>query len=301
MVFLKKKEGCIMSNNIHWFPGHMAKARRLIEEKIKLIDIVIEIVDARIPYSSKNPTMDSLVHNKQKVMIMSKIDLADPTYTKQWVKYYEDKGYYVVASNLLDFKEMNKIVNNARVVLKDKFEKDKARGLKERAIRALIVGIPNVGKSTLINKMAKRKSAKTGDKAGVTKALQWIKVNKDFELLDSPGILWPKFEDREVAIHLALTGAIKEEILPKDELCIYCMKFLNTYYRDIFYKRYGIKEMDNDDLESIVAVMDHIASIRQAYLPGKQVDYDKVYDIILREARNGSIGLITFDVNFDKE
>jgi len=290
-----------MSNTIHWFPGHMAKARRLIEEKIKLIDIVIEIVDARIPYSSKNPMMDKLVHNKQKVMIMSKIDLADPIYTKQWVKYYENQGYYVVASNLLDFKEMNKIVNNSREVLKDKFAKDKARGLKERAIRALIVGIPNVGKSTLINKMAKRKSAKTGDKAGVTKALQWIKVNKDFELLDSPGILWPKFEDKEVAIHLALTGAIKEEILPKDELCIYCMKFLNTYYRDIFYKRYGIKEMDNDNLDSIIEVMDQIASIRQAYLPGKQVDYDKVYDIILREARNGSIGLITFDVDLNKD
>ncbi|WP_423363517.1 ribosome biogenesis GTPase YlqF [Mycoplasma sp. P36-A1] len=283
---------------IHWFPGHMAKARRLIEEKIKLIDIVIEIVDARIPYSSKNPMMDKLVHNKQKVMLLSKTDLADPTYTKEWVKYYEEKGYEVIATNLLDFKEMNRLVNKAKVVLKPKFEKDAKRGLKPRAIRALIVGIPNVGKSTLINKMAKRKSAKTGDKAGVTKALQWIKVNKEFELLDSPGILWPKFEDKQVAINLALTGAIKEEILPKDELCIYCMKFLNTYYKEHFYKRYSLTEMDNDNLDSIIAAMDHIANVRKAILPGNQVDYDKVYDIVLRESRNGTIAPITFDVKF---
>lgn len=287
-----------MANNIHWFPGHMAKARRLIEEKIKLIDIVIEIVDARIPYSSKNPIMDKLVHNKQKVMLLSKTDLADPTYTKQWVEYYEKQGYDVLATNLLDFKEMNKLVNKARESLKEKFERDAKRGLRPRAIRALIVGIPNVGKSTLINKMAKRKSAKTGDKAGVTKALQWIKVNKDFELLDSPGILWPKMEDDQVAINLALTGAIKEEILPKDELCIYCMKFLNTYYRKAFYERYSLTQMDNDDLESIIAAMDHIAKIRKAILPGNQIDYDKVYDIILREARNGTIAQITFDVSF---
>lgn len=282
-------------NNIHWFPGHMAKARRLIEEKIKLIDIVIEIIDARIPYSSKNPMMDKLVHNKIKVILMSKIDLADPNETKKWVKYYEKQGFQVITSNLKNFKELNKLIAQAQYELAPKRIRDEARGLKPRAIRALIVGIPNVGKSTLINQMAQRNAAKTGDKAGVTKALQWIKVAKDFELLDSPGILWPKLDDNKVASNLALTGAIKEEILPKEDLCFIALKFMNKYYTKAFYERYGIEKMDNDDISSIVAVLDLIGRKRGCLAKGNEVDYDKVYDIVLKEIKDNSITRMTFD------
>ncbi|MEG0283349.1 MAG: ribosome biogenesis GTPase YlqF [Erysipelotrichales bacterium] len=284
-----------MSNSIHWFPGHMAKARRLIEEKIQLIDIVIEIVDARIPYSSKNPIMDKLTFNKTKVIIMSKIDLADPKQTQKWKKHYQEQGFEVITSNLKEFKELDEIIHRVDIELAPKREKDAKRGLKPRAVRALIVGIPNVGKSTLINKMAKRSAAKTGNKAGVTKALQWIKVNKDFELLDSPGILWPKLDDKEVAKNLALTGAIKDEILPKDELCIEAIKFMNTHYQDAFYKRYSIESMDNNDLDSIVAVIEHIGQLRGCLIKKGEVDYDKVYDIVLREIRDNSITRMTFD------
>lgn len=282
-------------NNIHWFPGHMAKARRLIEEKIKLIDIVIEIIDARIPLSSKNPMMDKLVHNKIKVILMSKIDLADPVETKKWVAYYEKQGFQVITSNLKNFKELNKLIGQAQLELEPKRIKDEKRGLKPRAIRALIVGIPNVGKSTLINQMAQRNAAKTGDKAGVTKALQWIKVAKDFELLDSPGILWPKLDDNRIATNLALTGAIKEEILPLEDLCFSALKFMNSYYQEAFYKRYDIEFMDNKDIQSIVDVLDHIGRKRGCLAKGNQVDYDKVYKIILKEVKDNSIARMTFD------
>lgn len=281
-------------SSIHWFPGHMAKARRLIEEQIKLIDIVIEIIDARIPLSSKNPIMDDLIFNKKKIMIMSKIDLADDKKTKEWSNYYSKLGYQVINANLMDFNAFNKIVKEVQTTLADQLEKAERRGLKQRAIRALIVGIPNVGKSTLINKLARRKSAKTGDKAGVTKAIQWIKVNKDFELLDSPGILWPKMDDQQVAINLALTGAIKEEILPKDDLCIYAIKFLNKHYPKEFYERYKINLKD-DDIMSVVEVLDKIGKDRGCLMKGQEIDYDKVYNIILKELRNGTIGKVTLD------
>lgn len=287
-----------MDQNIHWYPGHMAKAISLIEEKSKLIDIIIEIRDARIPYSSRNPIIDDIVRNKPKVIILSKIDMADPQMTKKWVEYYEAQGHHVIESNLLNFQELKKIVDQARLELQEQYERDKKRGLKERPMRGLIVGIPNVGKSTLINKIAKRPATKTGDKAGVTKALQWIKVDKDFELLDSPGILWPRLENQTVAVNLALTGAIKEEILPKEDLCFYAMRFLNTYYQKQFYERYEIEQMDNNDVDSIVAVLEHIGRKRGCLIKGNQVDFDKVYDLILRELKKGDIGRITLDHEF---
>lgn len=287
-----------MDQNIHWYPGHMAKASSLIEEKSKLIDIIIEIRDARIPYSSRNPIIDDVVRNKPKVIILSKIDLADPQMTKKWADYYEAQGHHVIESNLLNFHELKKIVDQARLELQEQYERDKKRGLKERPMRGLIVGIPNVGKSTLINKIAKRPATKTGDKAGVTKALQWIKVDKDFELLDSPGILWPRLEDQRVAVNLALTGAIKEEILPKEDLCFYAMRFLNTHYQKQFYERYEIEQMDNNDVDSIVAVLEHIGRKRGCLIKGNQVDFDKVYDLILRELKKGDIGRITLDHEF---
>lgn len=285
---------------IHWYPGHMAKTRRLIEEKIKLIDIVIEILDARIPYSSKNPEMDKLVFNKEKIIILSKVDMADPKVTQQWTKHYENQGFFVISSNLLDFKELNKIIDLTNQRLADKHAKDIIKGLKKRPVRALIVGIPNVGKSTLINKIAKRNSAKTGDKAGITKAMQWIKVNQDFELLDSPGVLWPKFDDVRVAINLALTGAIKEEILPKDELCIEAIKFMNTHYQKPFFTRYKIDfAIDNDDIQSIVKVIEHIADIRGCKQRNNVYDYDKVYDLVLKDLKSNRICRMTFDHDFN--
>lgn len=287
--------------DIQWFPGHMAKTRRLIEEKINLIDIVIEIVDARIPYSSKNPIMDKLVKNKKKVMIMSKIDLADAKKTQEWTNYYKEEGFQVISSNLMNFKELNKIIEQVNIEMKDKRERDLRRGLKQKPVRALIVGIPNVGKSTLINKMAKRKSAKVGDKAGVTKSLQWIKVDKDFELLDSPGILWPKFDDKDVAINLALTGAIKEEILPKEDLCIYAIKFMNEYYQKEFYARYNISNVNNDDIDSIVKALDVIGRNRGCLLKNNEINYDKVYDIVLKEIKDGSIAKMTFDYKIENK
>lgn len=282
-------------SNIQWFPGHMAKTRRLIEEKIKLIDIVIEIIDARIPYSSKNPIMDKLVKNKKKVMIMSKVDLADPIKTKEWARYYERQGFHVITSNLTQFKELNKIVEQVNYEMKDKRERDIKRGLKQKPVRALIVGIPNVGKSTLINKIAKRKSAKVGDKAGVTRALQWIKIDKNFELLDSPGILWPKFDDEKVAINLALTGAIKDEILAKEELCFYALKFMNDHYQKELYQRYDLETFANDDVNSIVKALDTIGRNRGCLLRNNEIDYDKVYNIILNEIKDNTIARMTFD------
>lgn len=285
-------------DNIHWFPGHMAKARRLIEEQIKIIDIVIEIIDARIPYSSKNPLMDKFVKNKSKVILMSKIDLADPIITKKWIEHYNQQGYRVICSNLNEFKELNELIKEVKITLKPKFERDQKRGLKPRAIRALVVGIPNVGKSTFINKLAKRKSTKVGDKPGITKAMQWIKVDNDFELLDSPGILWPKFDDKQVAINLALTGAIKDEVLPKDELCIYAIKFMNKYYQNDFYKRYNIDKLDSDDINDIVRIINHIGKLRGCLIKNNEIDFDKVYDLILREVKNNSIARMSFDREF---
>lgn len=285
-------------DNIHWFPGHMAKARRLIEEQIKIIDIVIEIIDARIPYSSKNPLMDQFVKNKSKVILMSKVDLADPIITKKWIEYYNQQGYRVISSNLNDFKELSILIKEVKHTLQPKFERDRKRGLKPRAIRALVVGIPNVGKSTFINKLANKKSAKVGDKPGVTKAVQWIKVVKDFELLDSPGILWPKFDDKQVAINLALTGAIKEEVLPKDELCIYAIKFMNTYYKSAFYNRYQIDKLDSDDIDDIVRIINHIGKLRGCLIKNNEIDFEKVYDLILKEVKSNSITRMSFDREF---
>ncbi|MDR1782374.1 MAG: ribosome biogenesis GTPase YlqF [Bacilli bacterium] len=288
-------------DNINWFPGHMAKGRRLIEDKLKVCDLVIELVDARIPYSSKNPMISKLTKNKQRILIMTKIDLADSLITKQWQAYYESKGYIVIESNLNDFKQMNEIISKAKLSLKDKIEKERAKGKKERAIRALVIGIPNVGKSTFINKMAKRKATKVANKAGVTKALQWIKIGNDFELLDSPGLLWPKLDDKEVAINLALTGAIKSEILHKEDLAFYALRFLNSNYKQEFYKRYDIDNMDNGDVNSIVRVLDKIGLSRGCLLRNKEIDYDKVYDIILKEIKNNSITRISFDLDINKE
>lgn len=280
--------------NIHWFPGHMAKARREISEKIKVIDIVIELVDARAPYSSKNPMINELVRHKPRLIVLTKQDMADDRYTKQWVQYYEEQGYQAMSVNLKNFNEYQKVIEKCRCVLKEKMEKELARGLKPRAIRAMVLGIPNVGKSTFINKLANRKATVTGNKPGVTKAQQIIRVAKDFELFDTPGVLWPKLDDEHVAKNIALLGSIKQNILPLDDLFIETMKYLSMHYPQLLKERYQL-EIDLDDEDWIIKTFDHIAKVRKIKPLRGETDYDRVMELFFSEINDGSIGRITWE------
>lgn len=280
--------------NIHWFPGHMAKARREISEKIKVIDIVIELVDARAPYSSKNPMINELVRHKPRLIVLTKQDMADDRYTKQWVQYYEEQGYQAMSVNLKNFNEYQKVIEKCRCVLKEKMEKELARGLKPRAIRAMVLGIPNVGKSTFINKLANRKATVTGNKPGVTKAQQIIRVAKDFELFDTPGVLWPKLDDEHVAKNIALLGSIKQNILPLDDLFIEAMKYLSMHYPQLLKERYQL-EIDLDDEDWIIKTFDHIAKVRKIKPLRGETDYDRVMELFFSEINDGSIGRITWE------
>lgn len=286
-----------MSNqgkNIQWFPGHMAKARREISERLKVIDIMIELVDARAPYSSKNPMLNELIQNKPRLIVLTKKDMADEKKTQQWIKYYESLGYEAMSVNLKNFNEYQKIIDKCRTVLKPKMEKEKRRGLKPRAIRAMIVGIPNVGKSTFINKLANRKATVTGNKPGVTKSQQIIRVAKDFELFDTPGVLWPKFESERIALHIALIGSIKQDILPLDDLFIYVMKYLTQEYPELLKSRYQL-EIDLDNPDWILKTFDHIAKIRQIKKLRNETDYDRVIELVFSEIYDGSIGRLTWE------
>lgn len=280
--------------NIHWFPGHMAKARREISEKIKVIDIVIELVDARAPYSSKNPMINEITKNKPRLIVLTKKDMADDRYTKQWVQYYEQCGYQAMSVNLKNFNEYQKVIEKCRHVLKEKMEKEKARGLKPRAIRAMVLGIPNVGKSTFINKLANRKATVTGNKPGVTKAQQIIRIAKDFELFDTPGVLWPKLDDEHVAKNIALLGSIKQSILPLDDLFIAAMRYLTENYPQLLKERYRL-EIDLDDDNWIVETFDHIAKVRKIKPLRGETDYDRVMELFFSEINDGSIGQITWE------
>lgn len=280
--------------NIHWFPGHMAKARREISEKIKVVDIVIELVDARAPYSSKNPMINEIIKNKPRFIILTKKDMADDQYTKQWVQYYEQCGYQAMSVNLKNFNEYQKIIEKCRYVLKDKMEKEKARGLKPRAMRAMVLGIPNVGKSTFINRLANRKATVTGNKPGVTKAQQIIRVAKDFELFDTPGVLWPKLDDAHVAQNIALLGSIKQSILPLDDLFIVAMRYLTLHYPRLLKDRYQL-EIDLDNENWIIDTFDHIAKVRKIKPLKGETDYDRVMEVFFSEINDGSIGKITWE------
>lgn len=276
---------------IQWFPGHMAKARREVQEKLKLVDIIFELIDARLPESSRNPMINEVIQQKPRLIILNKADLADEKETNKWIQYYKEQGQVAIAINSLDNKGMQKVVKAAKEILAEKFERMKAKGMKPRAIRAMIVGIPNVGKSTLINRLAKKNIAKTGNTPGVTKAQQWIKVGKELELLDTPGILWPKFEDPEVGLKLALTGAIKDTIINMEDLAIYGLRFLSTYYPERMKERYGIDYLS----ENIVDTFDHIGKQRKVLAQGGEIDYDGVSEIIVRDIRNELLGKLTFD------
>ncbi|MCC3357491.1 ribosome biogenesis GTPase YlqF [Bacillus sp. REN16] len=276
---------------IQWFPGHMAKARRQVTEKLSLIDIVFELVDARIPASSRNPMIDEIIKNKPRLLLLNKADMADPKVTKEWIEYYKEKGVHALAINSQEGNGMKQIVSEARVILKEKFDKMAAKGIRPRAIRALIVGIPNVGKSTLINRLAKRNIAQTGDRPGITKAQQWIKVGKELELLDTPGILWPKFEDQEVGFKLATTGAIKDTILNLQDIAVYALRFLEEHYPENLKERFALEEIPDD----IVLLFDEIAKRRGSRMSGGMTDYDKTAELIIREIRTEKLGRLTFE------
>lgn len=276
--------------NIQWYPGHMTKAKRMMQENIKLIDIVIELLDARIPFSSRNPDIDVLANNKFRLVLLNKCDLADEKINQQWEAYFKEKGIMVVTINARDGQGMKVITNKIQEACKEKIERDRKRGIMNRPIRAMIVGIPNVGKSTFINSYAKKACAKVGNKPGVTKGKQWIKINKNVELLDTPGILWPKFEDEQVGLHLAFIGSINDEILQKTELAINLITFLKEQYGGILENRYQVDE--NEDADKILEV---IGIKRGCLLKGNEIDYEKAASILLDEFRNGKLGRISIE------
>ena len=276
--------------NVQWYPGHMTKAKRQMQEDIKLIDLIIELVDARVPLSSRNPDIDELGKNKSRLILLNKSDLADERQNEAWKTYFQAKGFYVVKVDSRNGSGMKAINNVIQEACKEKIERDRRRGIKNRPIRAMVVGIPNVGKSTFINTFAGRACAKTGNKPGVTKGKQWIKLNKNIELLDTPGILWPKFEDQQVGLRLALIGSIRDEILNQDEMAIELIEYLKNHYQGILADRYQV-----DENEDKVKILEQIALNRNCKMKGNELDYEKASKIILEEFRNGKLGKISLE------
>ena len=276
--------------NIQWYPGHMTKARRMMQEDIKLIDIVIELVDARIPLSSKNPDIDSLAGQKSRMILLNKYDLADPERTAEWERWFKGQGFYVYKLDARKGGQMKTITNISQEACKEKIERDRKRGIINRPVRAMIVGIPNVGKSTFINTYAGKACAKTGNKPGVTKGKQWIRLNKNVELLDTPGILWPKFDDPAVGERLALIGSIKDEILNISELSIRLIEFLKEFYPGILAERYAVDE--NCDK---IAILEKIAEARNCRHKGNILDLDKASKLLIDDFRSGKLGRLTLE------
>ena len=274
---------------INWYPGHMAKTKREISEKLDLIDVVFEVIDARIPYSSKNKDIDKMIKNKKRVLIMTKIDMCDIINTNKWIKYYEEKGIKVIPVDLINKKNISEIFKVTEEVNKELNDKRKEKGLKERKVRILILGIPNVGKSTLINTLVGKKATNVGNKPGITRHLEWIRINKDIELLDTPGILWPKLDDDAIAHNLAAMTAIKEEILDTEDIAIYIINTMLKLYKDSIVNRYNLTSY-NDVVEVLDMIGKKIGAVRN-----NETDYEKVYSVILRDLREGYLGKVTFD------
>ncbi|MBQ9033636.1 MAG: ribosome biogenesis GTPase YlqF [Lachnospiraceae bacterium] len=279
-----------------WYPGHMTKARRMMQENIGLVDLVIELADARIPLSSRNPDIDSLCGNKARILLMTKADMADPARTALFQKYFEDKGFMVIAMDARTRKANEKIKAYVEKACAAKRERDKRRGIVGRPLRAMVVGIPNVGKSTFINSFAGKASAKTGNKPGVTRGKQWIRLNKNLELLDTPGILWPKFEDRQVGVNLALTGAIRQELLEEQELSLELLDFLQREYPSLLTGRYApegeIWELPMDNAQ----LLSKIAMARNLLKAGGEADYQRASKLVLDDFRNGKTGRISLEM-----
>lgn len=274
-----------------WYPGHMTKAKRAMQEDIKLIDVIIELVDARVPYSSKNPDIDQLANGKSRIILLNKVDLADTGITEQWVKYYEEKGYHVAKVNSKNGKGVKNVHDVINVACQKKIERDRKRGILNRPIRAMIVGIPNVGKSTFINSFAGKACTKTGNKPGVTKGKQWIRLKKNVELLDTPGILWPKFEDQRVGLHLAYIGSIKDELFQIYELSILLLQYLFEQYPGNVSAFYGT---ENSETTSENQLME-IAKCRGLLKSGGEYDLDKAAKCLVDDFRAGKIGNISLE------
>ena len=277
------------STSINWYPGHMAKTKREIKEKIDLIDIVFEVIDSRIPYSSKNKEVDDMVKGKPRVIIMTKIDLCDMDKTNKWIKYYEEKGYIVIPMDLINNSNTKIIFDKIKPLIDEMNKKRETKGLKPRRARILVLGIPNVGKSTLINRLVGKKATNVGNKPGVTKNLEWIRINDKIELLDTPGILWPKLDDDVVAHNLAAMTAIKEEILEKDDIAIYIINKMLSLYENNIVNRYNITETDD-----IVTILDQIGKKIGAFR-NNETDYDRVYNKVIKDMQDGYLGKVTFD------
>lgn len=276
--------------NIQWYPGHMTKAKRMMQEDIKLIDVVIELIDARVPYSSKNPDIDALAANKYRLILLNKTDLADASATAEWENYYKEKGFFVAKINARSGDGMKNISNVVKEACKEKIERDRKRGIINRPLRAMIVGIPNVGKSTFINSYARKACTKVGNKPGVTKGKQWIRLGKNIELLDTPGILWPKFDDKEVGLRLAFIGSINDEILSITDLAYELIKFLQLNYCQSLVDRYNI----NEDADS-VHILEQIAEKRACIKKGGELDIDKAAAQLLDDFRAGKLGRISLE------
>ena len=289
---MNNEEKNFQKTNINWYPGHMAKTRREIKEKIDLIDVIYEVIDARMPISSKIIDIDNLVNNKPRILVVTKYDLCDKEETDKILDNYKNKGYIVIPVDLMSGKNVNLIINKTLEISNEMNEKREKKGLQKRKVRALIVGTPNVGKSTLINRLVGKKAVNVGDKPGVTKNLGWIRIHKDIELLDSPGILWPKLENQHQAFILASLSSIKEEILDNQSLAIFILNILSDLYPERLKERYKLDEVNISDIEKL---LDKIGTKRGALMKGGITDYDKVYNIIIRDLKENLFGNITLD------
>lgn len=287
---MNNNESC-HKTNINWYPGHMAKTRREIKEKLALIDVVYEVVDSRMPISSRIIDIDEIIKNKPRVIIMTKYDMCDTEETDKIINFYKKEGHSVVCVDLIKGRNINNILVETAKISDKLNEERRKKGLKPRNIRALVMGAPNVGKSTLINRLVGKKATATGDKPGITKHLGWIKIGKNIELLDSPGMLWPKMENQIHALNLAAFSSIKEEIIDLESLSIYILNTIEKLYPDALEERYGFKKLDEDITDSL----NKIGEKRKTYLKGGEIDYDKVYKIIVNDLREGFLGCVTFD------
>ena len=297
------KEKVISKMSINWYPGHMAKTKKQIIEDLKLIDVVVEILDARIPISSQNPDIREYTKNKKKVVVLNKVDLADEVETRKWVKYFESNGIPAVITDANAGKGINEVIRAVENVAKEDKERFINKGRIGKSIRIMVIGIPNVGKSSFINRITKKNTAQVGNKPGVTRQKQWIRISDGIDLMDTPGVLWPKFESEKVGLHLAFTGTIKDEILETTEIAFELMKFLLHNYLKNVVERYKLEEIsineilgsDNEENEKILQIIDVIAKKRGAIISGGRIDYEKVSRILLDEFRSGKIGKITIE------
>ena len=292
-------EEYLKDDNLHinWYPGHMKKTKEIVQNNLKLVDVVIELLDARIPLSSKNPEIDKLAHNKPRVVVLNKSDLSDRAKLNKWISYYQSKGIKAIPVDTLKGSGVNKIVEECKNVTKEKMDALKEKGRKERAIRVMIVGVPNVGKSSLINKLTGRKSTQTGDRPGVTKGKQWVRLKGNLELLDTPGILWPKFEDQKIALNLAFTRAIKDEILDIDTLGLKFIEKMSEIEPEKLKARYKLDSLGEEPLET----MEMIGRKRGFILGRNELDYTRIAKTVLNEFREGKLGQITLEVPEDIE